>query len=229
MEDLVAGSETLGLVLALALVAIGLRNRGFLHELTSDPESGWQHVPVLAASALGLFIAWTSVFDNWRQLTGIPFRAIRQWPSQRVEVDPPSDAVRAVTFALLAVALVLVAALVARHVGGYLLQLALFAGAVVAWLPLFVIRQRFSLSLAMGFDGSWSSAANVADYLGFVAITYLFDIGTILVSFAALLAVVALPVTLLLDLTRTRRPRITAEAKPFFASISDRASTARQH
>lgn len=227
MESAIASSELLGLALTLVLLTVGYRNRPYVRELTTDPGRGWRRMPAIAAGALTLFITWTSIFDNWRQLTGIPFRAIKQYPSQRVELDPPSAAVRGVTFALLAIALVLVATLAARHVGGYLLQLAIAMGAVVAWLPFFVIRQRFTLNLAMGFSGSWKSPADIADYIGFVAITYLFDIGLIVVCFAALLGVVAIPVTLLLDITRTRRPRITAEAKPFFTSIGDRAATAR--
>lgn len=227
IAQVVASSEVLGLVLLLVLVAMGLRNRSYLREIATDPERGWRLLARLAAMLLVLFIAWTSMFDNWRQLTGIPFRAIKQFPSERVLIDPPSHAVRTVTFVLLGVTLVVFSALLARHIGGYFMQLIIAAGALVAWLPFFVIRLRFSLNLALGFTGSWTSPVDVGGYLCFILITYLFDIGLILVSFFTLLGLVALPVTLFLDLTRTRRPRVTDEAKPFFSTIGDRAGSAR--
>jgi hypothetical protein len=228
LERVVAGSEILGAILLLVLFAIGVRNRSYLREIGSDPDRAWRVLARFAVFQLALFIAWTSLFDNWRQLTAIPFRAMKQYPSERIQIDPPSHGVRAVTFALLAVSLVLLAALFARHVGGYFLQLTLIAGALAAWFPFFVIRTRFSLNLALGFTGSWRSPVDVTGYAAFLAITYLFDIGLIAISFVVLLGVVALPVTLVLDLTRTRRPRVSGEAKPFFASISDRASSVRR-
>jgi len=222
VESFIASGELLGLVFLSLLVVIFARNRSFVREISRDDQPGWQLVFRLACGAMAVWILWTSFFDNWRQLTAVPFHASRQWEYQRVQIDPPGDTIRAITFGLLATTLVLVASLVARHIGGYFLQLALMLGSLACWLPFFVIRQRFTLDLAMGFTGSWTSPADVAAYLGFVVISWGFDIGLIVVSFTALLGAVALPVTLVLDLLRLRRPAITQESRPFFNAIGHR-------
>jgi hypothetical protein len=55
-----------------------------------------------------------------------------------------------------------------------------------------------------------------------VAVAWGVDLALIVISFIALLAIVSLPVTLVLDLLRLRRPKITTEAQPFFAAIGQR-------
>lgn len=224
VHGFVASNETLGVLLALVLSVIAVRNRSFLRELRHDPDPAWRLVPVIAAAAIAVLIVWTSLFDSWRQLTGLPFRATRRFNYQRIVLDPPSDNVRMVTYVLLGVSLVLVGALFARHVGGYLLQIILLAGAIAAWLPFYVIKQRFAIDLAMGFTGNWANPGDVAGYVAFVLIGWSFEIGLIVVCYAALVGVTALPVTLLLDLTRLRRPRITKEATPFFNAIGGRGA-----
>jgi hypothetical protein len=224
IDGAIASNQTLGIVLDAVLIGIWSRNRSFVRELTIDPDRAWRVIPRVAASSVAVLIGWISLFDNWRQLTAIPFRATRHFPSQRVQIDPPGDEVRAITYSILAATLLLTACLIARHMGGYLLQLLLAAGAVVAWLPFFVLQQRFTINLAMGFDGSWTSPADIAAYLAFVVLSWAFDIGLIAVSFLFLAALTAIPVTLLLDLLRLRHPRITAEAQPFFNAIGGRTS-----
>src|SRR5262249_54491095 len=137
--------------------------------------------------------------------------------------DPPSHGVRTVTVVLLAIALVPVACLLARHVAGYLLQVIFAFGALVLWVPLFAIRQRLNVNLAFGFDGSWTSPLDVLGYLLFVVLAWLFEITLMVLLFSIALAVVAVPVTLCLDLLRRRRPRPTTEAAAFFGSFSQRA------
>ena len=220
----IASNETLGLIVLVTLALLWLRNRSFVHDLSADANRGWHTVTRLAVVVLLALIGWVSLFDNWRHLTAIPFWTTRQWESQRVQIDPPSAEVRAITFVLLAVLLVLTACLIARHVGGYVLQGVLAMGAIFAWMPLFVIRMHFAIDMAMGFDGSWTSPGDVAAYLGFAALSWAFDISLIATSFVGLACLTAIPVTLLLDLLRLRHPRITAEAQPFFNAIGGRTS-----
>jgi hypothetical protein len=225
MHAVVAGNATLGVVLCLLLALLWRRHRGFVRELNRDHDRGWSTLRKLSVGLIAALIAWASSFDNWRQLTAIPFRATRQWESQRILIDPPSDEVRAVTFVLLATTLVLTGCLIARHVGGYFLQAVIALGAIFAWMPLFVIRTRFSLDLAMGFTGSWTSPGDMTGYLGFAVLTWAFDIALIAVTFTALAALTAIPLTLLLDLTRLRRPRVSKEAVPFFNAIGSRPTS----
>ncbi len=222
-HSVISGDPILGTLLVLLLLLLLGRNRSFVKEIARNQGRGWQTVARMSFTAIIALIAWVSAFDNWRQLTALPFHATRQWQYQRVQIDPPSDQVRTMTFVLLGVALAMTACVVARHLGGYFLQLVLTFGAISAWLPFFVIRQRFSLDLALGFTGSWSSASDVVAYLGYVVFAWGFDLSLIVISFVALLAVVSLPVTLVLDVLRLRRPRVTTEAQPFFNAIGHRA------
>jgi hypothetical protein len=226
VESVLASNQALGLALTATIIAIGVANRSYLRDVGDDPEPFWRVAARLALVAGAAFVAWTTVFDNWRQLTALPYRLAQRFPSKRVELDPPSAGVRTVTLVLLAVVLLLLACLVGRHVGGYLLQAILLAGSLVLWAPLFVIRQRLNLNLAFGFGGSWTSPVDVLGYGLFVALAWLFDMTLILISVAALLTLAALPVTLALDLIRQRQPRVTTEATAFFGALSERAEKA---
>jgi hypothetical protein len=176
----------------------------------------------------GVFIAWTSIFDNWRQLIGLPYRLSQRFPSQRVEYNPPSDDVRMVTFILLGISLLFVACLVARHVGGVIIQLVLLLAAITFWAPIFIFRQRFDLNLSLGFEGSPTSLIDVGGYLLWLVGAWALDIAVIAISYTALLAVVAIPVTILLQIFRLREPKVTREADTFFASFQERASGSRR-
>jgi hypothetical protein len=228
VDNMLASNEALGLALCLVLAVIGLKNRGFLHEIFQDPDRLWRIIPWAALVATAIFIAWTSLFDNWRQLIGLPYRLSQRWPSQRVEYNPPSDDVRTITFILLAISLVLVACVVARHVGGVIIQILLFMAAVTFWAPIFAIRQRFDVNLSLGFEGSVTSPVDIAGYLLWVVMAWSLDIIVVLLSYVLLLSVVAIPVTILLEITRLRQPKVTKEADSFFASFQERTSSSRQ-
>jgi hypothetical protein len=228
LDQFFASNEALGLALALVLLVIGRKNRGFVREVAEDPDRFWRFIARAALVSTALFIAWTSIFDNWRQLIGLPYRLSQRFPSQRVEYNPPSDDVRTVTFILLAISLLFVACLVARHVGGVVIQLVLLLAAVCFWGPIFVIRQRFDVNLALGFEGEITSPIDVAGYLLWVLMAWALDMMVIVMTYVLLLAAVAIPVTLLLDITRLRQPKITKEAEPFFASFQERVSNSRR-
>jgi hypothetical protein len=226
VEPILNSNLALGCVLLLIAVLIGRANRPFLRDVAHDPDAIWRVLARAALAAVTALLVWGSVFDNWRQLVGAPFRMAQRFPSQRVEYDPPSHAVRSVTVVLLGIALLFVACLVARHVAGYLLQFVFAVGALILWVPLFAIRQRLDVNLAFGFDGSWTSPLDVLGYLLFVVLAWLFEIALMVLLFGIALAIVAIPVTLCLDLLRLRRPRTTTEAAAFFGSFSQRAGAA---
>lgn len=225
LRTALAGNVALGIAFTLLLLLVGRANRSFLRDIARDPEPGWRLLARLATIASGAFLAWTTLLDNWRQLIALPYRLSRRFPSQRIVLDPPSDAVRAVTFALLAVSLVLVACLLARHVGSYGVQVALFIGALVLWTPLFVLRHRLDTELALSFANDLDSLAEVPAYAAFLLITWLAGSLTIALMYTILLSTVALPITLLLDLLGRRQPRTTNEAAAFFTAVSRRATS----
>lgn len=221
-----ASNEALGVALVVSLVTFGWFNRSFLRVVADDGDAPWRVLARLALSLSALFAVWTSLFDNWRQLVGLPYRAMQQFPSERAQINPPSATVRDVTFLLLGLSLVPMACLFARHVGGYATAILLLIATVVFWAPLFIVRQRFDLDLALGFGGDIHSVTDVAGYAVYLLAAWSLNIALIALMYLGLLAVVALPVTLFLDLTHLRQPRTTAEAVDFFTSLGNRAAGA---
>jgi hypothetical protein len=227
-SEIFASNEALGVVLTLVLITIGMKNRGFVREIATDPDRLWRIIARAALISTAIFIAWTSIFDNWRQLIGLPYRLSQRFPSQRVEYNPPSDDVRTVTFILLGISLFFVACIVARHVGGVIIQLILLVAAISFWAPLFIFRQRFDINLSLGFEGSPTSVIDVGAYLLWLIGAWVLDIAVIAITYAALLALVAIPVTILLQIFRLREPKVTKEADTFFDSFQDRVSEIRR-
>ncbi len=221
VDGALASNEMLGIVLFALIVAFGATNRSLVRELFDDPSGAWRIQKRLAAVTFGVFGTWATFFDNWRQLTGVPFRAIQTFPSHRVEFAPPSDTVRTVTYVLLAIALPFSAAAFSRTIGGYGLQLVLGLLGFAAWLPLFVVRQRLGISLALGAGDH--TVLGITGFAAFLLVAWCFDLALIVTSYLALTMAVALPVTLLLDLLRLRHPRAGREAQGYFSAIGREA------
>ena len=222
IEHLLASNEVLGAALLAILVALVLKNRSFFRDVWRDQDRFWRVIARVALLSLLALVIWGSLADNWRQLAGTPYRVIQMFPSKRVEVDPPAAWIRDITTVLIVIALIFTACLVARHIGGYVTQLALLMIAVVSWIPFFILRQRLDLNLALGFDGSWTSPLDVAGYVLFVLAAWAIDSLVLVMSFTVLLMAVSLPVTLLLDITRLRKPRVRGEANSYFRALSHR-------
>lgn len=222
IDTILATNEALGIALFVILSLIVYLNRPFFRDVWRDPDRFWRVIARLALISLLALIAWGSLADNWRQLAGTPYRVIQIFPSKRVEVDPPGDLVRDITIALIVVAAIFTGCLVSRHVGGYLLQLALLMVAVVSWIPFFILRQRLDLNLALGFEGSWRSPLDVAGYVVFVLAAWVVDSMVLVGSFVVLLIGASIPLTLILDITRLRRPRVRGEAASYFRALADR-------
>lgn len=229
IDRLLASNAMLGVALVVVLLAIGRANRTFIRDVARDPDRFWRLMARFALVSVLAFTVWTSTFDNWRQLIGLPYRMTQRYASQRVEYDPPSAEVRFITFILLGLALIFVAGLVARHVGGYGTQMLIFFGAMLFWIPLFVLRLRFNINLSLGFDGNLTAPLDVLGYVLWLLMAWMIEISIILATIGTLLAVVALPVTLILDATRLRHPRTNTEAAAFFASLSRRADSIERH
>ena len=223
-DNWLAGNSALGIALAALLGSLLWANRSFLREIAGDPDAAWRHLLRVAGLLVAALIAWTTTFDNWRQLVEEPLRLSKRFPSERVVLDPTPEAMRAVTLALLVVRLPPTAALVARHVGGYVLQLVVLLGAAIFWAPLFAMRRRLDINLALGFGGEERSPLDLTGYALYVVLDWLTVGALLLTTFAALTMLVALPLTLVLDLTRLRHPRTTTEARDFFSALAGRAA-----
>lgn len=228
IEAILTSNEMLGVAM-LAILAIFARfNREFLRDVWRDQDRLWRIIARLALISGLSLIVWGSVADNWRSIAEYPYRYIQIWESKRVEYNPPPDWARDITIALLIITLILTACLVARHVGGYFMQAVLIFPALAAWIPLFIVRQRLDFNLGLGFGGSWSSPVDVIGYLLFLVAAWVVDSLALFATFVILLMLVALPVTLLLDITRLRHPRVKGEAAGYFQSMSDRSAPGSQ-
>jgi len=225
VERFLAGNVALGLVLVAVLAGLARANRSFLRDVARDPEAPWRALAWVGLAVGAGFVLWTTVRDNWRGLFSLPFHVSRRYAYERDGFEPTPDGIRRVTLVLLVLSLLVTAALVARHVGGYGIQVTVLLGAAILWAPLFVLRQRLDFNLALGI-GDDPGGADVAAYGLFLVFAWLFDVGLALLCYAALAAAVALPVTLVLDVTRLRCPRTTGEAHDFFASLGQRADGA---
>jgi hypothetical protein len=224
LDTWLAGNVPLGMALSACVVGLAWSGRAFLRDIAQDPESFWRGLLRVAPLPIALFVVWTTAFDKWRQLLEEPLRLSKRFEYQRIVLDPTSDELRSVTLILLGVSVLPVAALFARHVGGYVIQLVVLFGTIVMWAPLFAIRRRLDTNLALGFGGDSSSPLDLTAYALFLLFDWVVVGALILATYAMLAMIAALPLTLLLDLTRRRRPRPTGEARAFFAALSGQAA-----
>jgi hypothetical protein len=224
VEAILVSNEALGFVMLLILATFGYFNRSFVLDIWRDEDRFWRVIARLALASTLALIAWGSIADNWRGIAEIPYRYIQIWASKKIEYDPPPDWVRNVTGILLVISLIFMACLVARHIGGYFMQMALIFPAVAVWIPLFIVRQRLDFNLGLGFGGSWTNPIDVIGYLLFLGAAWVVGTLALLSTYIILLMLVALPVTLILDITRLRRPRVKGEATGYFQSMSDRGT-----
>ncbi len=222
-EDLLVNRQVFGLVLTLALAAAAIAAHLFLRDVFADSAPGWRRSARAWAVAVITFTLWTSIFDNWIQLIGEPFRLSHQWASERIVTDPVPIEIRTVTYVLLAITVVLTAAIFARHVGGYGLQISTLIIGAILWIPLFVIRQRLDIMVHDGVSDHISTGANFAGLLPFWGLSTALNAGMVVLSFAVLTLAVAPFMTLALDLLRLRTPQETREADDFFGALNKQA------
>lgn len=220
-----AGNVPLGIFMSLMVAALLYANRIFVRDMLTERDPGWRQITQIAGVLVAAVLAWGTFADNWRQIVDLPYRLSQRFPSKRVEFEPTPEALRAVTFALVIASFIPVAALFSRHVGGYIVQLVTLVGAIVFWAPLFAMRQRLDINLALGFGGDLTSISDLLGYAFYLCLDWLAVSLIVIASYIGLAMLVALPTTLILDLTRLRQPRPTGEATAFFANLGQRAAT----
>lgn len=225
MWDALSGNAGVGGALIVVLAVAAWRGRALLRSMVRDEEPLWQGIAAAGFASVAVFAVWVTIFDNWIQLVGDPYRRSVPWASQRIVYDPVAPAIRTITWALLCLTLVLGAAIFARHIGGYLLQLGLIVLAGAMWIPLFIFRQQASFFISFGTNEITASAANFAAWVGFLLLMWTMGVAIILVSWTFAMAIIAPFVTLLLDLLRIRQPRATGEADGFFDALQTRAES----
>lgn len=214
--------ESIGIILLTACALAVRFNRPFFREVWHDPSRFWRVTARLAA-LLGLAtLVWVAAFDDWLQLVAEPYRLSMPWDYQRVVYDPVDPAIRAVSVGLIVAALIALACLFARHIGGYLLQAGTLVLSALIWMPIFIMNQRLNAMVVQGAEAS----ETLPEVLGVTAFWVvrmglgIVTIGATLMTGMMLLALVA---TVILDLFGLRQQRITHEADGFFTELQRRA------
>src|SRR5687768_17502676 len=95
LDTWLAGNVPLGTAVALLVGIVLWANRAFLREIAGDADTAWRHLLRGAGVLVAALLAWTTVFDNWRQLIEEPLRLSKRYPSERIVLDPTPESLRA--------------------------------------------------------------------------------------------------------------------------------------
>ena len=134
------------LIAAFVVLGIGMvwsRNRSAFSWMLNDPSLWGRRLSRGAFAAVGAFIVWATVFDNWRQLLGFLVSEKERWRSDLYLYEPPADAVRMITWLLLGLAVIGTGYLFARYAEGYVLPLATSVLGFVVFFVLNNLRMTF--------------------------------------------------------------------------------------
>jgi MFS family permease len=222
--ELMLSNTAMGIAIVLTIAAVAISQRRLVGALFEEIDHLWRGMLWATTVSVGVLIAWITVADDWLQLVTDPYRLAQKWESQRVIFDPVSSDVRRITVGLIVLASILAAALFARYIGGYALQLAGLLVAVFGWFAMFIFRQRLDMIVNTIPSDDGGSILDLLGFLGFWVLRTSLGLVSIGVTWLVITLAVAPFVTLVLDLLRVRSPRITTEAKPFYAALERNAA-----
>jgi hypothetical protein len=143
--DLLASDYAILATLLLFLWLAVRRESSILRWMWNDQQRPARIASRIAFGGISAFLLWTTVFDNWRQMLGFLVSSKDRWRSDPYLYEAPPDAVRFVTFTLLAVAVLGGAYLYARYARGYLMPILLAPAGFVLFYVLNSFRMRFEL------------------------------------------------------------------------------------
>jgi MFS family permease len=215
--------QAIGIAMALVVLLFVTLDRPFCRAVWTDGAAFWRGTARYSAVAIGVALVWIGLLDDWLQIVTEPYRLAQKWESKREIYQPIDGTIRAISIILLALALVGIAMLFARHVGGYGLQVGTLLIGVLLWIPLFIMNGRINSTLLQGAESS-DTAVEVIGLGLFWLLRMGLVVGTVLATLLPVTMAIALVVTFLLDLFHMRQPPITHEADGFFAELGNRAS-----
>ncbi|HYI16951.1 MAG TPA: hypothetical protein VEX37_16245 [Thermomicrobiales bacterium] len=116
----------------------------------------------IALSTIGLFLVWTTVFDNWRKMLGLLVDEKNRWKSDLYRTEPPADAVRMVTIALFFLSVLGASYLYARYARGYFIPIIVAPIGLIVFYALNGFRMRFDVVGALWQGGvDWTKIEEV--------------------------------------------------------------------
>jgi hypothetical protein len=125
--------------------------------------------------AFGIFAAtllWTTVLDNWRQMLGYLVDERNRWKSDQYLSDPPLDAVRIVTFALLILSVLAASYLYARYARGYFIPIIAGPLGFVTFYILNGFRMRFETIGPLSESADYTDPLEAASMLFWFGVLY---------------------------------------------------------
>ena len=221
MTAFLGSNLAIGLVLLALLLALVWRQRHNLDVPLTSPQRAWRALAWLGFGSTAALALWGTFADNWRKLVGEALDINERYLSQRLVLEPVARDVRAVTLVLLALSLLAMAPLFARYVGGYGYQLALLLLGTVLFIPTFALRQRLDTILVstLLYDLPPPLSLGMLATIIFVVLDYAANVALLVISYLGLLGLVALPVTLVLDLLRQREPPPDRQTEAYYAEL----------
>jgi hypothetical protein len=225
--ELFLSNVTMGVAIAVAIVAMVASLWSPISVALEERDRLWPMLLRLFAAWTTVVIVWISLVDNWLQLVTEPYRLAQRWNYQRVVFDPVDADLRRITLVLVAISAIIAAALFARYIGGYALQIAVLIPATFGWFALFIFRQRFDMIVNTIPDSDDRSVVDILGFLGFWVVRTGLGIVSIAITWLLIVLVIAPVVTLVLDVLRIRSPKVTNEAGSFYAALEANAAEHR--
>ncbi len=186
-----------------------------------NDEQGWARITSRAAlGTMGLFLVWTTVLDNWRQLIGYLVDERNRWKSDLYLSDPPPDAIRVITFALVGLSVLAAAYLYARYARGYLFPTIAGPIGLVVFYALNGFRMRFDVVGSLWQGGvDWTNPVDVGATVTWFGVEQCIMFVLILSAFSLLWGPTAIVVSLIYRRTIGRE---TIDEPAMYRVLSER-------
>ncbi len=222
IQEAILSRQAVGIALILAVAGLLFANRGFIGDVAADPARSWRVLAHTTGLVLAVTLVWVTLLDDWLLIATEPYRLSLRWEYQRLLLSPIDSQVRTISLGLLALTVVLMALLTARHLGGYLMQFGLLLVALISWIPLFILNQRLNALIVQGAIAD-ASLTEVLGLAAFWVVRLILGMATVAATAAVATMLMALVATVMLDLFRARDPRTTHEADDFFGVLGEKA------
>lgn len=157
------------------LYVVGSRHASNVREMWNDQTPWARAISRAAGVALGAFLLWATVVDNWRQLLGFLVDEKERWRSDLFLNDPPADALRVMTWLLLGLSVLGTAFLFARYARGYVAPIVVWPVAMIGFFVLNKFRMTFEpggplSERGVDFGDPWSTLGSLMWFAMFYAV-----------------------------------------------------------
>lgn len=226
LYDFLSGNYPISLVILALVGAWAYRSRSSIRLAMVDDARVWNLIGRVAVGSTALMFVWITLFDNWRQMLGYIIITGRDYAADPLETGATPELLRAVSLALLAVSLVTVALLFARHMGAYVFLLVTAFFAPIYMFAFNEIRISADVFLRLTeMSLADPHPVDVASILFWSTGMYVI-IGTVVIAaYLSLFALIALPLRLLYGLVAAPRHE---ELARIFVSYERRARRTRE-